>query len=164
VGADMTTAVEAVFVGKERRFNRRFLAMCSHYLVEPVACTPAAGWEKGQVEPGWQCARAPVPELLRHLGRTRLLTESLDALATDDPGRARCSRESALHARLHWEMAKSLGCQHSDRVGDRRSHNRHAGFADPVVDLIVGGNHLHAPIGASGAFLRPRLSARCRLS
>jgi hypothetical protein len=24
--------------------------MCSHYLVEPVACTPAAGWEKGQVE------------------------------------------------------------------------------------------------------------------
>jgi len=38
---NMTTAVEAVFVGKERRFNRRFLAMCSHYLVEPVACTPA---------------------------------------------------------------------------------------------------------------------------
>jgi len=24
--------------------------MCSHYLVDPVACTPAAGWEKGQVE------------------------------------------------------------------------------------------------------------------
>jgi hypothetical protein len=24
--------------------------MCSYYLVEPVACTPAAGWEKGQVE------------------------------------------------------------------------------------------------------------------
>ena len=47
---NMATAVEAVFVGKERRFNRRFLAMCSHYLVEPTACTPAAGWEKGQVE------------------------------------------------------------------------------------------------------------------
>jgi transposase len=47
---NMKTAVEAVFIGKERRFNRRFLAMCSHYLVEPVACTPAAGWEKGQVE------------------------------------------------------------------------------------------------------------------
>jgi hypothetical protein len=30
--------------------NRRFLQMCSHYLVEPVACTPAAAWEKGQVE------------------------------------------------------------------------------------------------------------------
>jgi len=24
--------------------------MCSHFLVEPVACTPASGWEKGQVE------------------------------------------------------------------------------------------------------------------
>jgi hypothetical protein len=24
--------------------------MCGHYLVEPVACTPASGWEKGQVE------------------------------------------------------------------------------------------------------------------
>lgn len=47
---NMKTAVDAVFVGKERKFNRRFQAMCSHYLVEPVACTPAAGWEKGQVE------------------------------------------------------------------------------------------------------------------
>jgi hypothetical protein len=24
--------------------------MCSHYLVEPTACTPESGWEKGQVE------------------------------------------------------------------------------------------------------------------
>lgn len=44
------TAVEAVFTGKERHYNRRFLQMCSHYLVQPVACTPASGWEKGQVE------------------------------------------------------------------------------------------------------------------
>ena len=47
---NMKTAVDTVFVGKERQFNRRFLQMCTHYLVEPVACTPAAGWEKGQVE------------------------------------------------------------------------------------------------------------------
>jgi Mu transposase, C-terminal domain len=46
----MKTAVETVFVGKDRLYNRRFLQMCSHYLVEPVACTPASGWEKGQVE------------------------------------------------------------------------------------------------------------------
>jgi hypothetical protein len=46
----MKTAVETVFVGKERQYNRRFLQMCSHYLVQPVACTPASGWEKGQVE------------------------------------------------------------------------------------------------------------------
>jgi transposase len=47
---NMKTAVETVFIGKDRKFNRRFLQMCSHYLVEPTACTPAAGWEKGQVE------------------------------------------------------------------------------------------------------------------
>jgi transposase len=47
---NMKTAVEAIFVGKERLYNRRFLQMCSHYLIDPVACTPAAGWEKGQVE------------------------------------------------------------------------------------------------------------------
>ena len=47
---NMKTAVEAVFIGKERLYNRRFLQMCSHYLVQPVACTPASGWEKGQVE------------------------------------------------------------------------------------------------------------------
>jgi hypothetical protein len=46
----MKTAVDAVFVGKDRQYNRRFLQMCSHHLVEPVACTPASGWEKGQVE------------------------------------------------------------------------------------------------------------------
>jgi len=47
---NMRTAVDAVFVGRDRVFNRRFLQMCSHYLVEPTACTPASGWEKGQVE------------------------------------------------------------------------------------------------------------------
>jgi transposase len=53
---NMKTAVDAIFVGQstgrglDRQFNRRFLQMCSHYLVEPTACTPASGWEKGQVE------------------------------------------------------------------------------------------------------------------
>jgi transposase len=47
---NMKTAVETIFVGRERAYNRRFQQMCSHYLVDPVACTPASGWEKGQVE------------------------------------------------------------------------------------------------------------------
>ena len=47
---NMKTAVTAVFAGKDRTFNRRFLTMMDHHRVEPVACTPAAGWEKGQVE------------------------------------------------------------------------------------------------------------------
>jgi hypothetical protein len=56
---NMKTAVETVFVGKDRQYNRRFLQMCSHHLVDPVACTPAAGWEKGEArEPGRAGARA----------------------------------------------------------------------------------------------------------
>jgi hypothetical protein len=45
----MTTAVETVFVGKNRLYNRRFLQMCSHYLVKSVACTRHRVGE-GQVE------------------------------------------------------------------------------------------------------------------
>ena len=47
---DMKTAVATVFVGKDRQYNRRFLQMCAHHLVDRVACTAACGWEKGQVE------------------------------------------------------------------------------------------------------------------
>ena len=54
---NMKTAVTSVFTGKERVFNRRFLVMANHYMVEPTACSPAAGWEKGQVENQVQTAR-----------------------------------------------------------------------------------------------------------
>ncbi len=47
---NLKTVVSKVLIGKERIFNRRFQALASHYLFEPVACTPAAGWEKEQVE------------------------------------------------------------------------------------------------------------------
>ncbi|WIY51464.1 IS21 family transposase [Devosia sp. YIM 151766] len=47
---NMKTAVDTILVGKDRVYNRRFLQMCGHYLIDPVACTPASGWEKGQVE------------------------------------------------------------------------------------------------------------------
>jgi transposase len=47
---NLKTVVDAVYAGKARQFNRRFLTLANHYLFEPVACTPASGWEKGQVE------------------------------------------------------------------------------------------------------------------
>ena len=47
---NLKTVVEAIFTGKERLFNRRFLVLANPYLFEPVACSPASGWEKGQVE------------------------------------------------------------------------------------------------------------------
>ena len=47
---NMKTVVKKILLGKDRLFNSRFLELCSYYCFEPVACTPAAGWEKGQVE------------------------------------------------------------------------------------------------------------------
>ena len=47
---NLKTVVDAIFSGKERQFNRRFLTLANHYLFEPIACTPESGWEKGQVE------------------------------------------------------------------------------------------------------------------
>ena len=47
---NLKAVVDTIYTGKERQFNRRFLTLANHYLFEPVACTPAAGGEKGQVE------------------------------------------------------------------------------------------------------------------
>jgi transposase len=47
---NLKTVVAKVLLGKTREFNARFLALAAHYLFDPVACSPAAGWEKGQVE------------------------------------------------------------------------------------------------------------------
>jgi len=46
----MRTAVSKILLGKNRVWNERFLELASHYLFEPTACSPASGWEKGQVE------------------------------------------------------------------------------------------------------------------
>jgi transposase len=37
---NMKTAIETIFVGKDRQYNRRFLQMRAHHLVDPVACAP----------------------------------------------------------------------------------------------------------------------------
>jgi len=47
---NLKAVVQTILSGKERQFNPRFMALANHYLFEPVACTPASGWEKGQVE------------------------------------------------------------------------------------------------------------------
>lgn len=47
---NLKTVVTKVLIGKDRVFNRRFQNLSSHYLFEAIACTPAAGWEKGQIE------------------------------------------------------------------------------------------------------------------
>ena len=47
---NMKMVVTSVFIGKEWVFNWWFLIMIAHYMIELTACSPAAGWEKGQVE------------------------------------------------------------------------------------------------------------------
>ena len=123
---NMKTAVDAVFVGKERAYNRRFLQMCSHYLVEPVACTPAAGWEKGQVENqvGTTRERLFAPRV-----RVKSLDELNDWLLDQCVARAKSSRIRRSPARPCGRCSKPSGrawCRiagastasmRSDRVG-----------------------------------------------
>ncbi len=79
----MKTAVETILVGKERQYNRRFQQMCAHYLVDPVACTPASGWEKGQVENRSAGARALLhapPAREEHRGAEQVAPRSVRRL------------------------------------------------------------------------------------
>jgi len=85
---NMKTAVTTVFCGKERVFNRRFLVMADHYMVEPTACSPAAGWEKGQVENQVQTIRG-------RFFKPRLRFASLEEL--NGWLAAECLRWAALH-------------------------------------------------------------------
>jgi len=75
---NMKTAIDTIMVGRERAYNRRFQQMCSHYLVDPVACTPVSGSEKGKVENQagpvrertiWEQFEAERPRLVRYAGR-----------------------------------------------------------------------------------------------
>jgi transposase len=47
---NLKTGIKVICIGKEREYNRAFLMMLGHYCIDPRACTPGAGWEKGRVE------------------------------------------------------------------------------------------------------------------
>lgn len=66
---NLATAVKLAVEGRgkrERREQRGFISLRSHYLFESHFCTPGAGWEKGSVEAGVGFARrnffVPIPE------------------------------------------------------------------------------------------------------
>jgi hypothetical protein len=98
---NMKTAVDTIFVGKERAYNRRFLQMCSHYLVDPVACTPASAWEKGQVESqvGTVRERFFSPRL-----RVKSLEELNDWLAEQCVARAKNQPHPEIGGKTVWEV------------------------------------------------------------
>ena len=54
---NMKSAIDRVGRGKAREVNARFAAMVTHYLYEAEFCSPASGWEKGQIEKNVQDAR-----------------------------------------------------------------------------------------------------------
>ena len=54
---NMKTAVDKVKKGKGRTVNKRFAALCSHYLFDADFCNRASGWEKGIVEKNVQDSR-----------------------------------------------------------------------------------------------------------
>lgn len=95
------TAVDAIFLGKERAYNRRFQQMCSHYLVEPVACTPASGWEKGQVENQVGTIRE---RLFSPRVRVKSLEELNDWLADQCVARAKIQPHPEMSDKTVWEV------------------------------------------------------------
>ena len=98
---NMKTAVEAIFVGKARQYNRRFLQMCSHHLIEPVACTPASGWEKGQVENQVGALR---DQLFRPKPRVKSLVELNAWLADQCIAFAKRTQHPEFRDRTIWEV------------------------------------------------------------
>ncbi len=103
---NMKTAVQTVLIGKERAFNRRFVQMCGHYLVEPTACTPGSGMgRRAGREPGRDHPRsvlhpaAALQDLRRAqrlaLGPVRRLRPASSPLRCSRTGLSgRCSRTS----------------------------------------------------------------------
>lgn len=64
---NLTTAVQRVLTGRNRKEQDRFVLFRSHYLFESRFCTPGQGHEKGRVEDGVGFARrnflVPIPEV-----------------------------------------------------------------------------------------------------
>ena len=102
------TMVTYVSRSKDRVFHPRFLALMNHYVMEPVACTPASGWEKGQVENQVQFLR-------RQLFTPKLAFDDLESL----------------NAWLHLQC-DALG---SRRHPERHDHTVDAIFAEEKADL-----------------------------
>ena len=98
---NLKTAVDGVFTGKERVFNRRFMQMCSHYMVEPTACTPRAGWEKGQVENQVGAVRKMAFAPRARADTLEALNERLLALCIKD---AKSRRYPEFKGRTVWDV------------------------------------------------------------
>ena len=74
---NMTTAVKKILKGKEREWNPRFERLCAHYRIEPTACTPGRGNEKGRIE---RQVRIDREQFFTHMPKGSSLQELNDRL------------------------------------------------------------------------------------
>lgn len=116
------TIVDTVLTGKERKFNRRFMALANHYLFEPVACTPAAGWEKGQIE--------------NQVGNVRewLFTPRVKFATLDDLNRWLAQRCHELSNRKHPDFAQTIAeCFQQEQPLLRQITTPFAGYVEHLM-------------------------------
>ena len=156
---NMRTAVTRVKRGKERDFNSRFQQMCSHYLFEPVACTPAAGWEKGQVESQVKFVRGrwftPRPKV-------QTLDELNAMLMEGAIGWAKTKAHPELKDKTVWEVFEE------ERAHLVRVPHAFDGYAQAEVVVsstslaTVDRNRYSVPVSAAGRAIQAKVYA-CRV-
>jgi hypothetical protein len=78
---NMKTAVETIFAGKDRLYNRRFLEMCSHYLESPTHFACACPRRPYSIGPnhniGHRTWEVTGYEMTRHGGEVRGCSRTL---------------------------------------------------------------------------------------
>lgn len=105
---NMRTAVDRVGTGKVRQVNARFAAMASHYLFEATFCSPASGWEKGQVEKNVQDARRQIWQAMPDFEDLPSLNAWLEARCIERWGEIRHGALPGSVAEVHARERASL--------------------------------------------------------
>ena len=154
---NMRTAVTRVKRGKERDFNYRFQQMCSHYLFEPVPCTPAAGWEKGQVENQVKFVRGrwftPRPKV-------QTLDELNAMLLEGAIGWAKTRVHPEIKDKMVWEVFEQ------ERAHLVRVSHAFDGYAQREITVsstslaTVDRNRYSVPVSAAGRAIQVKVYAR----
>ncbi len=119
------TMVVRIGKGKARDFHPRFMALMNHYVIEPVACTPASGWEKGQIE-------NQVRDLRNQLFKPQLCFDDLAALNTHL--QARCEY---LGSRIHPEYKdqKIVAVFEQERLALRPLGRSFDGYVEKAIQV-----------------------------
>ena len=142
-----------IFTGKARQYNRKFLQMASHYLIEPVACTPARRVGEGAGrEPGRSCAREHLhaAAALHGSGRAqRAAGTALRAIGAErsrTPSSAsapagRCSKPRSARCWCRWRPVRGLrrdarsGSARPPGALDRNRYSVDCRYAGKTVSL-----------------------------